>query len=71
MSTKENIVSNPAVEALIRQAIADMEPRIQIYRNNIMTAEAAVNENQELLDELLAQRAELLAALPEPDASDE
>lgn len=60
-----------AVHALIRQAIADLQPRIAIATGNIARAEREATEARETLAELTTERDAYLAALPaEPDAGE-
>lgn len=65
---------NTAIEALIRTAVADLQPRIQIAQTNVDALYVKLSEAETELAKLTAERNQLVAGLPaepEPEESDE
>lgn len=59
---------NDTITALVRTAVADLEPRIVIAQQSVYAAEAALADASANLADLTAQRDQLLAGLPtQPD----
>jgi predicted nucleic acid-binding Zn-ribbon protein len=68
---KENTM-NTAIEALIRTAVADLEPRIQIAQTNVDALYSKLSDAETELAKLTAERNQLVAGLPaEPEGSDD